>query len=599
MFRFRQPAVAFSLIFLSSAGQAQTPVSAPVTDIAYSVRFDRKTGEAGTLHVDMHFQTPGTEAVLLSLPAWTPGAYEISNFARNVLDFTVAGEDRKLRWDKADYDTWRLHPDGVQSLTVSFDYRADSLDNAIAWAQSDFVMFNGTNVFLYPEGRDLDFASSITFTTEPDWLVASGFTSSGQGDFIAADYHELVDMPVFIGNIDVDSAEVDGIWNRLATYPAGAMEGPGRDLLWEQIHQMMPPMHNVFGETPWDTYTTLLIFTEETPGGSALEHSNSHMGIYNPAFIGNPLLASITAHEIFHAWNVKRLRPAEMVPYDYSKTQETTLLWMSEGITDYYADIALVRGQIIPPQGFYQLTAAKIDEVGSTPAVALEDASLNTWIDPVDGTQYVYYPKGSLAGLLLDILIRDASNNLASLDDVMRALYESTYKAGTGFTTVQFWEAVDLVALGLDVEEFHGRYIDGRDPFPYQRTLALAGLRLLVDSATVPAFGMGMIQDSAGIKIVEVTPESLADDAGVQEDDYLLRIGDIDVADPSFAQRFQMRFGNAPDGTALDITVLRNGATLTLPGTLRYEEVVNYRLEEDRTASAKATRIRQGILTGR
>ncbi len=599
MFGFSQSAVAVLIVALSSAGQAQTPVSAPVTNIAYSVRFDRETAEAGTLHVDMHFQTSGDAAVLLSLPAWTPGAYQISNFARNVLDFTVTGEDRNLRWDKADYDTWRIHPDGNQSLAVSFDYRADSLDNAMAWAQSDFVMFNGTNVFLYPEGHDLAFASTITFTTEPDWLVASGFTSNGQGGFTAVDYHELVDMPVFIGSIDVDSAEVDGVWNRLATYPAQAMQGPGRELLWEQIHQMMPPMHDVFGETPWDTYTTLLIFTEETPGGSALEHSNSHVGIYNPGFIRNPLLASITAHEIFHAWNVKRLRPAEMVPYDYSQTQETTLLWMSEGITDYYADIALVRGQIIPPQSFYQLTAAKIDEVGSTRTVALEDASLNTWIDPVDGTAYVYYPKGSLAGLLLDILIRDASNNLASLDDVMRALYESTYQAGAGFTTAQFWEAVELVALGLDVQEFHERYIDGRDPFPYQRTFALAGLRLLVDSATVPAFGMGMISDSAGVKIVEVTPESLADDAGVEEDDYLLQIGGIEVNDPSFAQQFQMRFGNAPGGTALDITVLRNEETLTLPGVLRYEEVVSYRLQEDPTASGKTRRIRQGILTGR
>ena len=598
MFGFR-PSAAISIIALSTAGEAQTQISAPVTDIAYAVRFDRETGEAGTLHVDMRFQTPGTDAVLLSLPAWTPGAYEISNFASNVLDFAATGGDRALRWDKSDYDTWRIHPDGIQSLTVSFDYEADSLDNAIAWAQSDFVMFNGTNVFLYPEGHGLDFASTLTITTESDWLVASGFTANEQGGFIAANYHELVDMPVFIGNIDVDSAEVDGIWNRLATYPAGAMQGQGRELLWEQIHQMMPPMRAVFGETPWDTYTTLLIFTEETPGGSALEHSNSHVGIYNPGFIGNPLLASITAHEVFHAWNVKRLRPTEMMPYDYSETQETTLLWVSEGITDYYADIALVRGQIIPPQGFYQLTAAKIDEVGSIRAVALEDASLNTWIGPVDGTRYVYYPKGSLAGMLVDILIRDASNNLTSLDNVMRDLYEHTYKAGNGFTTEEFWEAVGAAASGPELESFHARHIDGREPLPYQRTFALAGLQLLVDSATVPAFGMGMIQDSVGIKIVEVTPESSAEDAGVEEGDYLLRIGGLDITERSFAQQFQTRFGSALSGTAMEITVLRDSDTLTLPGELRYEEIVNYRLEEDPTSSAKATRIRQGILTGR
>jgi predicted metalloprotease with PDZ domain len=592
-------AVATLLLAVAIPLQAQSDVSAPVSDIEYAVRFDRSSAEAGTLHIDMRFRTSGTDPVLLSLPAWTPGAYEISNFARKVLDFGVTSEDRPVRWDKLDYDTWRIHANGRQSLVVSFDYRADSLDNAMSWSQSDFVMFNGTNVFLYPEGSGFDFPARVTFATEQNWKVASGLTADGQGGFWAENYHELVDMPVFIGNMDVDSAEVDGVWNRLATYPAGAMLGEGRTMLWDQIRKIVPPMHDVFDETPWATYTTLLIFTDEVPGGSALEHSNSHVGIYNPGFIGNELLASITAHEIFHAWNVKRLRPAEMVPYDYSRPQATTLLWVSEGITDYYADLALVRGGVLPPQTFYQMTARKMDEVGSTRVVALEDASLNTWIDPVDGTRYIYYSKGSLSGLLLDIMIRDASNNLASLDDVMRTLYQSTLENDRGFTTDDFWAAVDEVAIGLDLDEFHRRYIDGRDAFPYARTLAKAGLRFSADSAIVPKFGLGMVEDSAGIKIVEVTPESIAGEAGVEEDDYLLEIAGLDVMAPSFAQQFQQRLGVAPDGTELELTVLRDGKRLTLPAVLRYGKVVTHHITEDPTASPKALRIREGILTGR
>jgi predicted metalloprotease with PDZ domain len=576
----------------------QIDASAPISDVAYVVRFDSASAEAGTLHVDMQFKTPGTAPVLLSLPAWTPGAYEISNFARNVLEFRVTSGDRPVRWEKADFDTWRIHPAGAQNMTVSFDYRADSLDNAMAWSQPNFVMFNGTNVFLYPEGASFDFRATVTFSTEPGWNVVSGFATNAQGQGATASYHELVDIPVFIGRMDVDSAQVDGIWNRLATYPADAMTGAGRDELWQQIHQMMPPMHAVFGETPWDTYTTLLIFTNETPGGSALEHGNSHVGIYNPGFIGNVLLASITAHEIFHAWNVKRLRPADMVPYDYSRPQPTTLLWVSEGITDYYADLALVRGQIIPHQAFFELTANKIGEVESTMPVALEDASLNTWIDVIDGTRYIYYPKGSLAGLLIDILIRDASNNLASLDDVMRNLYMSAFKNGEGFTTEQFWATVTSVAGAQAFEGFHDRYIDGRDPFPLQRTLALAGLRLLADSAVVPVFGIGMVEDSVGVLIVDVEAGSAAEIAGVLEDDYLVALGGVEIGNPTFAQQFQRQFGGAPEGTPMEMTVRRDGETLTLPGKLMYGEIVNYRIAEDPGASRSAARIREGILTG-
>src|SRR5918995_186875 len=205
------------------------------------------------------------------------------------------------------------------------------------------------------------------------------------------------------------------------------MTGATREQFKDQISRMIPPQAAVFGETPWDTYTNLLIFDRSYGGGSALEHANSHVGIYNPQFIGTPLLASITAHEIFHSWNVKRLRPSEMWPYRYDAAQQTTWLWVSEGITDYYADLALVRGGIVDSAQFMGLTNDKMTEVQQAPPTALEDASLSTWIGPTNGTRYLYYPKGSLAGFMLDILIRDASDNRRSLDDLMREVYRASY----------------------------------------------------------------------------------------------------------------------------------------------------------------------------
>ena len=597
--------VVISLVLFATAltptraqSQATATTSAPITDVRYEVTFDATTALNRSIGVAMTFVTTGTEPVVLSLPAWTPGAYEISNFARKVSNFSVTSGERPIQWDKVDYDTWRLFPTAAQPVTVRFDFQADTLDNAMAWSTPDFVLFNGTNVFLYAEGQSFDFSAQLTIHTEPDWLVATGMTSTGTREYTAQDFHELVDMPVFVGRMDVDSAEIDGKWHRLATYPAGAMTGGGREMLWSQIRQIMPPMHAVFGETPWETYTTLLIFDEDYPGGSALEHRNSHVGIYVPGFIGSPVLASITAHEIFHAWNVKRLRPAEMVPYDYSSPQPTTLLWMSEGITDYYADLALVRGGVLPAPIFYQVTVGKVDGVANTPPVALEDASLSTWIGPVDGTRYSYYDKGSLAGLLLDIMIRDASNNRASLDDVMRELYESTYKAGTGFTAEQWWDAVSRAAGGRSFEEFSKRYVDGRDEYPLARTLSLAGLSFVADTSVVPWLGISFSSDSAGIRVQSVVPRLSASDAGVRVGDYLLRVGDVEVTAANFGREFQNRYATTAEGSPLEYVVRRHMDTVTLTGELRLTEQINYSIQPDRHASSKAVRIREGILQG-
>jgi len=374
--------------------------------------------------------------------------------------------------------------------------------------------------------------------------------------------------------------------------------------MWQQIREMMPVMSAVFDETPWQTYTIEMVFPEGFGGGSALEHRNSHLGIYAPEILGmvgaNPTLASVVAHETFHAWNVKRLRPAQMVPYDYSRPQPTELLWVSEGITDYYADLALVRGGTVTPEAFYAITSNKINQVDNTPPVALEDASLTTWIQPQDGTAYIYYPKGSLAGFLLDILIRDGSDNQHSLDDVMRQLYQTTYERGRGFTTEQWWQAVAAAGGDRSFDWFARRHVNGREPFPWDAVLPLAGLALQTDTTPPRAFiGITTAQDDNGIRITSVTPGSSAEEAGIQPGDYLRRVGEVTVQDAQFGANFRQRYANEPEGTPLAIVVQRAGADVTLSTHLRFVEDVVRRIVADESAGEKAVRVREGILTGR
>jgi predicted metalloprotease with PDZ domain len=582
-----------------AAAAPAAPRSAPVANLRYELAYDSASAAERTLKVTVTLDVGGPGAVLLSFPAWTPGSYEIANFARFLTGFTATAGDKALDWDKLDADTWRIDPAGARTVTVRFDYRAETLDNAAAWSRPDFAFFNGTNLFPYPEGRGFNFPATVTVKTQPGWLVATGMQSApAPGSYREGNYHDLVDMPFFVGRMDVDSMQLDGKWNRLATYPAGAMTGPARSLLWDQIAKTVPKMAAVFQETPWQTYTTLLVFTQEVGGGSALEHSNSHVGIYNPGFIGTPLLASITAHEIFHAWNVKRLRPADLWPYDYAEPQETPWLWVSEGITDYYADLALVRGGVVDSAGFLGLTGEKLAQIATDPATALEDASLSTWIGPIDGTQYQYYPKGSLAGLMLDVLIRDGSDNRRSLDDVMRELYRSAYKKGRGFTAADWWPAVSRAAGGRSFTEFNTRYIDGRDPFPWSDVLPRAGLQQVSDTVREPRVGLASAQDSAGAIVVkEVQPGGVAQEAGVKAGDQLLALGDVAIMDPDFGTAFRARFGKN-EGDSLPIRVLRGTDTLTLHGTVRLVARVETRLAADPKASEKAKRVRSGIFTG-
>ncbi|HEY3011139.1 MAG TPA: PDZ domain-containing protein [Gemmatimonadales bacterium] len=572
--------------------------SAPITNLHYQLTFDSSTARDRIIKVAMAFDVDGNGPVLLSLPAWTPGAYEISNFARWVVGFSASAGDKPLRWDKLDYDTWRLQPAGARSVTVRFDYVADTLDNAMAWATPDFALFNGTNLLLYPEGTGYDFPATVTVKTQPDWVVATAMKPAGPpGSFGETNYHDLVDMPFFVGRIAYDSMQVAGRWTRLATYPAGALMQSARKELWGQISRMIPAESRVFQETPWSSYNIMMILDPRYGGASALEHQSSHVGIYNRAIIGNPLLASITAHEIFHAWNVKRLRPSEMVPYDYDQPQPTPWLWVSEGITDYYADLALVRSGVIDSAQFMALTAYKAGAVSEAPPTALEDASLSTWIHPTDGSGYLYYPKGSLAGLMLDVLIRDASDNARSLDHVMRQLYLATYKKGRGFGAADWWSEVSRAASGRPFTDFYARYIDGRDPYPLDRILPLAGMRMLADTVREPRLGIQTTADSSGIMVSGVIPGGPAQEAGVQAGDQLLALGDLAISNPDFGPAFRARFGKE-EGAPLPIRVRRGTDTLTLNTKVRLAARVERRIEADPTASPKAVRIRIGILKG-
>ena len=584
-----------------SAPAPSASTTAPLSAIRYEIRFDSATAASRKIEVTMRFNASAGGNVLLSLPTWTPGAYEISNYARFVDDFRAWSGNDSLDWDKADPDTWRIQAARPGEIAVSFNYTADSLDNAMSWTKPDFAFFNGTNLFLYPEGQSMSFASTVTIRTSPGWRVATGMTPANAANtFTASDYHELVDMPTFIGRFDIDSTTIVNKTFRFASYPQGTITNATRANVFKQMSQVIPYQAEIFGEVPWETYTLLQVSDEAFPLGAAagLEHRNSHLDIISPAVLGNPILPSLYAHEVFHVWNVKNMRPAAMTPYRYDVPQPTELLWISEGITDYYADITQVRGKTVTPRTFYSTTTTKIESIADRPVTALEDASLQAWIHPVNGTADLYYDKGSVAGLLLDILIRDASDNRGSLDTVMRELYTTSYKKGQGFTNTEWWAAVSRAAGGKSFADFESRYIDGRDPFPYDSVFPLAGLRLLVDRTVTPSLGISVSGDDEGLRVMQVVVAGPGATAGVKLGDYLLSVGGLDANDPLFQEKFNTRFSATPPGGTIPVEIRRGTRRLTLNAPVRFNTTETRRIIEMANASPKAIRVRDGLLSG-
>ncbi len=420
------------------------------------------------------------------------------------------------------------------------------------------------------------------------------------------DFHELVDNPTFLGHFGIDSALADGVWTRLAVYPAEYMERPAARVAMDALQRIADYAHDLFGPPPYERYTTLhYLYPGQPSFGGGLEHANSHFDI-SPAllFEDSNLMPGFAfglySHEYYHAWNVKRIRPAEMWPYDYSREQYTPLLWVSEGFTSYYGPLILVRTGLWTEEMFWGSVAADMGAVEELPRTAVEDVSLSTWVSPFPVSSRYYYDKGALLGLLLDIKIRSATGNRNSLDDVMRRLYRDHFQRDRGFTTD---DLLNYLAEYLGVEEtraFYEAYIDGREPLPHGKVLPLAGMVFRADTIVEPLLGVGLDYSQPDRVLVEFTsPGSAALEAGIRAGDQLLRVGVVDVTEAraEWGDIFRRTYADSI-AVEIEIAFLRGEEHLTGRGNLGTRTRIEYQVERLPDADARQVAVRRGLIAG-
>ena len=421
----------------------------------------------------------------LVMPSWTPGSYLMREFPRNVVTFAAAdGAGNPLPARKTDKNTWLVDAPSDGRLRARYLVNADELSVRTSHLDSTHGFVNGTSVFLYLEGRQGD---EVRLEVRPPqgWRVTTALEETAPNTFRAAGYDELADSPLEIGTHALIDFEVDGVPHRYAIWGRGNYD-PQR--LVADTTRIVRAERALFGELPYRAYTIILHLL---PGGSGgLEHRDSTVLVADRWSFRGPQyegFLGLVAHELFHAWNGKRIRPAVLGPFDYVREAYTRELWVVEGITTYYTDLVLRRAGLITPQRYLEKVAEQATRLLGIPGrlvQPLEDASFDAWIKfyrpdaNSPNATISYYHKGGLVALLLDLEIRRATGNQRSLDDVMRALWEQSGRPDTGFAEGRVEEIASEVA-GVELRPLFDRWLRGTGELDLAPRLAEAGLALL------------------------------------------------------------------------------------------------------------------------
>jgi predicted metalloprotease with PDZ domain len=591
----RLPLLLFALGILSSASPMAFGQRREAFHIDYTVSV--ASVEDQLFHVTAEVKNINEPRLELSLPTWTPGWYTIENYFKNVLRFRITDSTGKwLQPEMTRKQTWRVETKGIDRVKVEFDYRANVLALNQAKITSDFAFFTGTELFLEAAGHRVS-PSSVRFEVPPGWNIISALSETRDPmTFTAPDYDTLVDCPTEMGRFDVAQFQVEGKPHYLVTTPAGAFAKDKADRFTEMLAKVASAQSAIFGGLPYGKYVYFYFFSRpESNAGGALEHLNSHVAF---AFSPNPeFMIGTASHEFFHLWNVKRIRPAGMWPYDYSREDETPLLWVSEGFTNYYGSVALYRAGLRTRQQFLQSVEGAISGIENNEArayISPANSSVSTWAgyDTPVAFGISYYTQGQNLGALLDLSILHDTAGSSRLDDVMRALYSDFYQKGRGFTTEDMIGIVNRLTK-RDYHDFYRRYVSGVDLPPYDTILGYAGYKLETSSRKTPQLGIELDETAEGLKITRVDRGGAAYKAGLRAGDLLVSVDGLDMqkAGQAVMERLEQRIGNG-----VKVAIKRNGKDQSIDMNVGARSEASYKIVELPNPTPDQLKVREAWL---
>ncbi|MDX2255269.1 MAG: PDZ domain-containing protein [Pseudanabaenaceae cyanobacterium bins.39] len=515
----------------------------------------------------------------LKLPVWTPGSYLVREYAKHLQDFiAIATDSQPLAWQKISKNHWQIKTKDTTQIEVCYRIFANELTVRTNHVDSTHAFFTGAAVFMYvPHYQNCGYQIEID-VPRSDWQITTALpTLTAPHIFYAKDFDTLVDSPFEIG-----------IQER---YEFQVLDKPHRFIVWGQHNGNMQKIlrdtvaviqeeAKIFGGLPYDRYDFIL---HAANGYGGLEHRDCTVLLYNRLSLRKEEtylnFINLVAHEFFHTWNVKRLRPKGLESFDYDQENYTGSLWFSEGTTSYYDQIFPLRAGIYHGKHYLKLVSKSITRLQNNygrNVQSLYESSFDTWIklyrpDPnTPNNQVSYYLKGELVSMLLDLLIRHKSNNLRSLDRVMQIMWERFGKQEIGFTEVELHEVIESVA-GVDLTDFWQAYLYGTEELNYNYYLEPFGLEVRASSSQIPYTGLSLKPKNGMAEVEKVEFGSPAQKAGINTGDLLLAIAGIRVTADSFAERLQ----DFAIGEAVPFTIFQQDLLRTIEVILR-EPIANH-----------------------
>jgi predicted metalloprotease with PDZ domain len=582
------------LLMTHSLSVDAQPIAAGARQGAEPIRYTVSFPQPHThyLEVSAVVPTSGRGSIEMMMAVWTPGSYLVREYSRHVEGVAAStSSGRTATVEKTDKNRWRITTGGAPSVTVSYRVYGREMSVRTNWVEAGFALINGAPTFL-------TLADSAARPHEVVLNPAAGWRRSftglpaldgGEHRYRAPDFDTLVDSPILLGNPAVYEFSVDGKPHYLVNEgESGVFDGARAARDFEAI---VREQRRFWGPLPYDKYVLLNLITEASGG---LEHRNSTVLMTSrwATRTRRPYLSwlELASHELFHVWNVKRLRPVELGPFDYENENHTRSLWMAEGVTDYLAELLVHRADLSTNDEYLDSLSTKIEELQTTPGREVQSAELasfDAWIRyyrPDENSPNVsisYYTKGAVVAFLLDAKIRTATGGVKSLDDVMRAAY-AKYSGPRGFTPDEFRRVAEEVA-GTSLQAFWDSAIEGTSELDYSEALETFGLRFRAAPGTDgrPWLGVTTRNDGGRLLVSQVRRETPAMAAGLNVDDEILAIDDFRVR----ADQLATRLDQYKPGDKVAFLVARRDRLLRLDVTLGAESPRAWRLEVDPAAT--------------
>ena len=523
---------------------------------ALSFQVDVTDPASAHIQVSLEVAHNTQDELRLAIPAWAPGAYRVVKYSRAVRNVRASGKGgAKLDVWPEDDQTWKVKTGGAATVTVQYELSVEA-----SRMDKDHCFIAGPDTYFYLRDRK-DTPCAVRFKLPEGWRVGTGLDRDGEL-YKARDYDTFIDCPTELGTFDLVEFEADQAKYQLVIHARGPVDG---QKLSDMCRKIVREQNKIFGAVPFERYVFFYHFNDR-PGGRGLEHLNStDISMTYAAIKAYPLLAaSVSSHEYFHLWNVKRIRPFELGPFDYTKAVPTQALWFCEGVTSYVGDRSLARCGIWSEEQYLAHLAGEVETLQNNPdrkVTSVEKASSTVW-DRKDYPRVDYYNKGELLGLLIDVKMRTGSDGKKTMDDLFRHLYkvccQEPAKAGKGWIGVGFAEDGLLRALnevsGGEWNEFYGKYISGVEELPYTEVLGPAGLLADVQVNRSASFGM----DLRGTLVQVLSPGGPAQKAGLERGDRLKAINGVDVARDTIRDEM----AKLKVGEEATVKVERNGGTI-------------------------------------